>query len=138
MPIGERTWTDVEPRKYSLNDDPVSKKVIRLLRHGTLHREDDGAIEFWRIKDNLQKHFLYCHHLSDDKWKKSMARGGEETRKDFNVVLILQEQFCTSELFKVIQDAVLLILHYTTMSLFRTVCSSTFFTTDVRSIYTPS
>ena len=39
-----------------------------------------------------------------------------ETRKDFSVVLILQEQFCTSELFKAIQDAILLILHYRTMS----------------------
>ena len=26
-------------------------------------------------KDHLQKHFLYCHHWSDEKWK-SMARGG--------------------------------------------------------------
>ena len=30
----------------------------------------------------------------------------EETRKDTSIVLIHQEQFCTSELFKVIQDAV--------------------------------
>ena len=41
-------------------------------------------------------------------------------------------------LFKVIQDAVLLILHYRTMSLFRTVSSSTFNTSDVQSIYNPS
>ena len=34
----------------------------------------------------------------------------EETRKKSSIVLILQEQFCTSELFKVIQDAVLMIL----------------------------
>ena len=62
----------------------------------------------------------------------------EEKRKDFSSVLILQEPFCTSELFKVIQDAVLLILHYRTMSLFRTVSSSTFITSDVQSIYIPS
>ena len=73
FPIGERTWTDSEPQDYSLTDYSVSKKLIRLLRHGSLHREDDGTIEFWRIKDNLQKHFLHCHHWSDDKWKKSMA-----------------------------------------------------------------
>ena len=39
---------------------PIMKcqqKLICLLRRGTLHRKDDGAIEFWRIKDNLQKHF---------------------------------------------------------------------------------
>ena len=62
VPIGERTWTDVEPGEYSISDYEVSKKLIHLLRHGSLPRENGGAIEFWRIKDNLQKHFLYCHH----------------------------------------------------------------------------
>ena len=66
IPIGERTWTDVEPGEYSISDYKVSKKLIRLLRRGSPPREDDGAIEFWRIKDNLQKHFLYCHHWSDE------------------------------------------------------------------------
>ena len=50
VPIGERTRTDVEPGEYSIADFAVSKKLIHLLRHGKLHREDDGAIEFWRIK----------------------------------------------------------------------------------------
>ena len=35
----------------------------------------------WRIKDNLQKHFLCCHHWSDEKWKKSMARGGGNKKR---------------------------------------------------------
>ena len=76
IPIRERTWTDVEPRKQSLSDYSVSKKLIHLLRHGSLPRNNDGTIEFWRIKDNLQNHFLYSQHLSDEKWKSSMARGG--------------------------------------------------------------
>ena len=62
----------------------------------------------------------------------------EDKRKDFIIVLILQEQFYTSELFKVIQDAALLILNNRTMSLFRTFSSSTFITSDVQSIYIPS
>ena len=74
--IGKRTWTDVEPGEYSLSDYAVSKKLIHLLRHARIQREDDGAIEFWKIKDNLQKHFFYCHHWSDETWKKSMAGGG--------------------------------------------------------------
>ena len=73
--LGERTWTDIEPQVYSLSDYSVSKKLINLLRHGSLPREDDGAIEFWRIKDYLQNHFLHCQHQSDEKWKSSMARG---------------------------------------------------------------
>ena len=52
----------------------MSKKLINLLRHGSLLRDNDGAIEFWRIKDYLQNHFVYCHHWSDEKWS-SMARG---------------------------------------------------------------
>ena len=35
FPIGKRTWTDVEPGEYSISDDKVSKKLIRLLRHGS-------------------------------------------------------------------------------------------------------
>ena len=33
IPIGKRTWTDVEPGEYSLSDYAVSKKLIHLLRH---------------------------------------------------------------------------------------------------------
>ena len=79
--IGERTWTDVESEKYSLSDYAVSKKLIHRLRHGNLPRENDGAIEFWRIKDDLQKHFQHCHHWSDDKWKKTMAGGGGNKKR---------------------------------------------------------
>ena len=75
--IGERTWTDVEPGEYSISDYEVSKKLIRLLRHGSLLRDDDGAIEFW----DLQKHFLYCHHWSVNKWKSSMAGGGGNKKR---------------------------------------------------------
>ena len=86
-PIGERTWTDIDPQEYSISDYEVSKKLIRLLRHGSLPRENDGAIEFWRIKDNLQKHFLNFPHWSDGKWKNSMARGGGGNKKRY--------QYCT-------------------------------------------
>ena len=74
--IGDRTWTDIEPQENSLSDCSVSKKLINLLRHGSLPREDDGAIEFWRVKDYLQNHFVYSQHWSDEKWKSTMARGG--------------------------------------------------------------
>ena len=56
VPIEKRTWTDVEPGKYSLSDF---------------------------IKENLQKHFLYCPHWSDIKWKSSMTRGGGGNKKIF-------------------------------------------------------
>ena len=78
MPIGEKTWTDVEPWKYSLS---VSKKPIHFLRHGSLPRDNDGAIEFWRIEDHLQNHFMFCHHWSEEKWKNSMAGGGGQKKR---------------------------------------------------------
>ena len=80
-PVGERTWTDFEPQDYSLNDYSVSKKLINLLRHGSLPREDDGAIEFLRIKDYLQHHFMHSRHWSDEKWKSTMAKGGGNTKR---------------------------------------------------------
>ena len=67
--------------EYSFSDYAVSKKLIHLLRHARIQREVDGAVEFWRIKDNLQKHFQHCHHWSDDKWKKSMASGGGNKKR---------------------------------------------------------
>ena len=74
--ICERSWTDIEPETYSPIAYPVSKKLINLLRHGSLPREDDGAIEFWRLKDLLRNHFVHSQHWSDEKWKSTMAKGG--------------------------------------------------------------
>ena len=75
----------------------MSKKLINLLRHGSPPREDDGAIEFWRMKD-----YLHSQHWSDEKWKSIMARGGGN-KKRFQYCTIHHEKFFTSELFKDIQ-----------------------------------
>ena len=115
-PIGERTLTDMEPQEYSLSDYSVSKKLINLLRHGRLPRLDGGANEFWGIKDYLQNHILCILNNGLMKSGRAAWQEEEETRKDFSIVLMLQEKFFTSELFKVIQDAILLILHHRTMS----------------------
>ena len=48
----------------------------------------------------------------------------EEIKEDSSSVLMLQEQLFISELFRDIQDAILLILHYRTMLLFRATSSS--------------
>ena len=71
-------------------------------------------------------------------WKSTMARG-EGNKKDFNVVQIHQDKkFFISELFKVIQDAIPLILNCRTIYLFRTISTNTIITSDVQSIYIPS
>ena len=80
-PIGERTWTDIEPQDYSPTDYSVSKQLSTSLRHGSLPREDDGAIEFWWKKGYLQNHFVHSEHLSDEKWKSIIARGGGNKKR---------------------------------------------------------
>ena len=81
LPIAKRKWTDVEPEDYSPVDYPVSKQLSTLLRHGHLPREDDGAIEFWRMKDNLKNHFVSSQLWSDEMWKSTMAKGGGNKRR---------------------------------------------------------
>ena len=115
VPICERSWTDIKPETFSLIAYPVSKQLSTLLRHGELLREEDGAIAFWRLKDDLQNKFEYSQLWSDDVWR-ARWQEAEATRKDFNIVQIHQDKkFFISELFKVIRDAISLILHYTTM-----------------------
>ena len=81
VPIERRNWVDVEPDEYSLSDYDISKNLIHLLRHGNqVHREDDGAVQFWRIKENLQKQFPQSIHWSDDRWKACLAAGGGAKR----------------------------------------------------------
>ena len=54
--IHERRWIDIEPSKQDLASYDISKKVINLLRHNqTLQREEDGAIEFCKIKISSSK-----------------------------------------------------------------------------------
>ena len=82
IPIGKRTWTDVEPRKYSFSDYEVSKKVMNLLRHSQQpHREEDGAVHLCRINENLQKLFPYCPHSSDSRWKACLGGGGGNQKR---------------------------------------------------------
>ena len=80
-PIGERNWTDVEPEDYSPVDYPVSKQLSTLHRHGHLPREDDGAIEFWRIKDYLWNDLERSQHWSDEKWKSTLAKRRRKQEK---------------------------------------------------------
>ena len=77
-------------------------------------------------------------HRSDEMWKSKKAGGGGNKKK-INFVLTRQDKkFFISELFKVIQDAIPLILHSRTMCQFRTISSSTYIILDVQSVYTPS
>ena len=86
IPMNQTNWIDVEP-----GQDSPSKKVIHLLRHSQqVHREEDGAVHFWRIKENLQNQFPQSIHWSDDRWKVCLAAGGG-AKTNSSTALMIQE-----------------------------------------------
>ena len=82
IPLSERVWIDIEPSKQDLESYNLSKKVINLLRHNQkLHREEDGAIQFYKIKFHLRDHHLPIQNWSDDRWIACLAAGGGSKRR---------------------------------------------------------
>ena len=82
IPLRERRWIDIEPSKQDLESYDLSKKVINLLRHNQkLHREEDGAIEFCKIKFHLRNHHSQIQNWSVDRWKACLAAGGGSKRR---------------------------------------------------------
>ena len=82
IPMNERKWIDIEPGESSFSAYEVSKKVIHLLRHcQTIQREEDGAVQFWRIKFYLRNQFPQNQYWSDDRWKAYLAAGGGSKRR---------------------------------------------------------
>ena len=57
--------------------------MTNLLRHNhhTVQQEDDGAVQFWRIREHLQRQFPQNQYWSDDRLKASLAAGGESKRR---------------------------------------------------------
>ena len=82
IPMHERRWIDIEPSKQDLASYDLSKKVVNLLRHNQkLHREEDGAIQFYKIKFHLRDHHSQIQNWSDDRWKACLAAGGGSKRR---------------------------------------------------------
>ena len=94
IPLGERIWIDVVPSKQDVDSYNLSKKVINLLRHNQkLHREQDGAIQFYKIKFHLREHHLPIQNWSDDRWLACLAAGGGPKRR---------YQYCSDHLGSII------------------------------------
>ena len=82
IPLRERRWIDIEPSKQDLDSYDLSKKDTNLLRQNqTPHREEDGAIRFYKIKFHLRDHHLQIQNWSDDRWKACLAAGGGSKRR---------------------------------------------------------
>ena len=114
IPMNERTWIDIEPSEPSLCVR-ISKNVISLLRHNqTLQREEDGAIQFYRIKFHLRniphKYSIGLMNVGNLVWQQEDVR-----KRDISIAMIIREAFFTSELFKDTLETISLILRYGTM-----------------------
>ena len=82
IPLSERVWIDIEPSLQDLESHNLSKKVINFLRHNQkLHREEDGAIQFYKIKFYLRDHHLPIQNWSDNRWLACLAAGGGSKRR---------------------------------------------------------
>ena len=94
IPSCERKWIDIEPSKQDLDSYDLSKKVINLLRHNQkLHREEDGAIQFYKIKFHLRDQHPQIQNWSDDRWIACLAAGGGPKRR---------YQYCSDNLGSII------------------------------------
>ena len=115
VPIRERTWIDIEPGAQFDRAYPVAKRLNSLLRHGQFtsrRRWCDRILESkrWSSVPIWALSTLVWWYV-EERWQEA-----EATRKGFNNVLPRQDKkFFTSELFKVIQDAIPLVLHCRTM-----------------------
>ena len=115
IPIHARRWIDIESSEQNLASYDLSKKVINLLRHNqTLQREEDGALEFYKIEFHLRNH--HSQSIIGLMMDGKLVWLQEEDRKgDINIALIIQEESFTSGLFNDILETISLILRYRTM-----------------------
>ena len=82
IPLSERVWIDIEPSKQDLDLHNLSKKAINLLRHNQqVHREQDGVIQFYKIKFHLRDYPLTIQNWSDNRWLACLAAGGGSKRR---------------------------------------------------------
>ena len=94
IPFSERVWIDIVPSKQDLDSHNLSKKVINLLRHNQkLHREQDGAVQFYKIKSLIRDYSLPIQNWSDNRWLACLAAGGGPKRR---------YQYCSDSLGSII------------------------------------
>ena len=59
----------------------MSKRLSTLRCHGHLPREEDGAIEFRRLKDCHRNESEHSQHWYDEKLKSTLAKGGGNKKR---------------------------------------------------------
>ena len=64
-----------------LNQEILLSLRTRFRHTQIVQRKDDGAVQFWRIKNYLQNQFPQTQYWSDDRWKVCLAAGGGAKRR---------------------------------------------------------
>ena len=76
IPMHERRWIDIEPSEQTLAAYDVSKKVISLLRHNqTVHREEDGAIQYFIFEIIPHKYSIGLMSVGNLVWQEEVRKG---------------------------------------------------------------
>ena len=82
IPFHERIWIDIVPSKQDFDSHNLSKRVINLLRHNQkVNREQDGAVQFYKIIFHLRDYSLPIQNWSDNRWLACLAAGGGPKRR---------------------------------------------------------
>ena len=82
IPFTKRIWVDIVPSKQDFDSYKMSKRMVNLLRHNRdVDREQDGAVQFYKIKFHLRDHSLSTQNWSDNRWLACLAAGGGPKRR---------------------------------------------------------
>ena len=82
IPFNGRIWIDIVLSKQDFDSHNLSKRVINLLRHNQkVHREQDGAVQFYKIKFLIRDYSLSTQNWSDNRWLACLAAGGGPKRR---------------------------------------------------------
>ena len=99
--FNERIWIDIVPSRQDYDSHTVSRRVINILRHNRdVNREQDGAVQFYKIKFLIRDYSLSTQNWSDNRWLACLAAGRRTPNEDISIALITWDQSFTSELFK--------------------------------------
>ena len=116
FPMNERKWIDIEPAESSLSLRTRSRRKSSIF-FDTVKRYNEKMTEQFNSGESsfifgINSHKFLVGQMSVGKfaWQQE-----EDQKEDISTALIFQEQLFTSELFKDIQEAILLIFHYRTM-----------------------
>ena len=92
IPMKAGNWITIEPGNLFLSEYEVSKKVIHLLRHSQkVHRDEDGAVHFWRIKGKSSEPIPTIYSLVRRSMESMLGSRRRTQKKKIRTALMIQE-----------------------------------------------